>query len=271
MGERTCRLCGHQGTRTIRKLKKHTLQQCMQCRIIFLDPFPDDTETIYREDALNNAEYYDANRAHDLASFGRRLAIVRRVTQQARGRVLDYGCSTGNFMEAARSAGYSVVGKELNRESIKLCKKKGFSVNTGIKPGAYNIVHASDVIEHVRDINAFLRELRGLAKDNGIVVISTPDYENFFARHTQVKPREHLYYFTKATLAEALHKAGFDVLYIKNFSRKRSLDSLLCSATTEQRRVRYPLKLFRALRLGFIINPILSHLQDDILAIARKA
>ena len=267
-----CRMCRASGTQTIKRLPRHTLQRCRRCTIVFLDPFPtpEATRTLYKQDTLKNATYYEANRAEDLISFKKRLRIMRGVLGPRTGRLLDYGCSTGNFMEIAHAQGYTVIGSELYKVSTAICRRKGFTINKNIAKRSFDVIHASDIIEHVHDVKAYLAELRALLKPGGAVVISTPDFDNFIARKTQVKPLEHLYYFTKATLADTLRTAGFRVRYIKNFSRKRTLRSLVHSATSEQKAVGFLVNLFRMLHLDALINPILSNLQDDLLAIATK-
>ena len=40
------------------------------------------------------------------------------------GELLDIGCGTGNFLAAARDAGYSVTGIELDRNAARFAKER---------------------------------------------------------------------------------------------------------------------------------------------------
>ena len=254
--------------------KKWALLKCKECGVVFVDPFPlpEATTELYEKDVLNNSKYYDANRKDDLVSFDKRLKLVENFLppQEIGLSVLDYGCSTGNFMEAATSWGYKVDGIELNQNSAEICRKKGFKVNEKLRE-QYDLVHAGDVIEHVQNPAAFLGELNSKLKKNGLLIISTPNFEKWITRRTQVKPQEHLFYFTKETLRTFLKKHNFKVLYIDNCSRQRSISSLLFSSTSQKGTVKKVLNLLNTLLLNRPVDWIISNLNDDILAIARRS
>ena len=67
----------------------------------------------------------------------------------------------------------------------------------------------------------FVKELNSLLKTDGILILSTPDFDKWITRITQIKPEEHLFYFTKSTLRNLLEKESFEILYINNCKCRR--------------------------------------------------
>jgi SAM-dependent methyltransferase len=153
------------------------------------------------------------------------------------GRVLDVGCATGTFLEVARSRGFEGLGVELSPESLAWCRSRGLSVvpgpveQAGLPQRRFDIIHLGDVLEHLPDPAVTLRFLRGLLRDQGLIVISTPNFASLATRVFQIKPREHLFYFTARSLARLLEGTGFRPLSVTSFDRWREVGSLALSPT----------------------------------------
>ena len=267
-----CRICNSEKLKVIKRLAHHKLIECKTCGIIFLDPFPESNKVKkqYEKDDLRNSQYYESNRPYDIISFAKRWKIIEDVIKKRPKKILDYGCSTGNFIEASKIRGYKVQGKELNKRSIEICKSKGFDVSSKISARDFDLIHAGDLIEHVTDPREFLTEVTDYLKPKGHLVISTPDFGNIFAHKIQIKPAEHLYYFTRKSMKRLLEEKGYKVVYIKGFSRKRSIKNLVYSSTSKIGGAGTLLKLFNGLKVHHLIDPIISNMNDDMLVIAKK-
>ncbi|MBI4983233.1 class I SAM-dependent methyltransferase [Candidatus Woesearchaeota archaeon] len=285
----SCRICSNPQLEIIKSIRtpdtsnKFSVVRCLNCGIIYIDPFPtiNQTTELYEKNLLNNSQYYDLHHEEDLVSFNQRMDLLEKYSKELLEKypevlpekdqklLLDYGCSTGNFLEVALNRGYQAEGIELNKNSVEICKKKGQRVNN-LSQKEYDLVHAGDVIEHVHEPMDFLREIYSLLKKQGILILSTPDWGKWITRKTQVKPEEHLFYFTKKTLKAIVERSGFEILYLQNCSRRRSIHSLLLSSTSQNEKISAALKVLNLLHLGRSINFILSHLNDDLLLIARK-
>ncbi len=80
--------------------------------------------------------------------------------------VLDVGCGTGLNAGFLRDMGHTVVGTDLSPVAIEKLRKAGFEgyvcdVPDGLPfdAGTFDLVYASEVIEHVADTRGFLSEL----------------------------------------------------------------------------------------------------------------
>jgi SAM-dependent methyltransferase len=92
-----------------------------------------------------------------------------------------------------------------------------------------------DVIEHVPDPMADLREIHRVMREGGVLSLITPDAGSLVARllgsrwEEYRRVREHVYFFSKRTLTEMLHKCGFEVL------RTESADKVFYLGAAAQR------------------------------------
>jgi SAM-dependent methyltransferase len=140
---------------------------------------------------------------------------VRRLMQLMRGRILDFGCGSGALVAALRAAGKEAIGLELDRDIIK-ASLLGHAApyitfyDAGAVPFAddhFDCVTAFEVLEHIEDYQAALRELARLAP---VAILSVPDIGVLPLCHShQVVPwhlleSTHVNFFTEASLAAAL-------------------------------------------------------------------
>ena len=89
--------------------------------------------------------------------------------------VLDIGCNTGEFLDFAKDKGCHTYGVELSDDSIRILEKKNHIAKNNMDFGdiKFDLVVAFDLIEHLYDVNEFLRQSKSLLKPQGILVILT--------------------------------------------------------------------------------------------------
>jgi O-antigen biosynthesis protein len=147
------------------------------------------------------------------------------------GRVLDVGCSTGYLAERLQERGWTVVGLDMDERSAELARRFCSDVLVGdvetmelpFEPASFDAIVCGDVIEHLRDPQAFLARLRPLLRPGGRLVLSTPNIANWARRvgllfgrfrYTEwgILDRTHTYFFTRKTLRECLESAGYRIV-----------------------------------------------------------
>ena len=150
-------------------------------------------------------------------------------------KILDYGCGRG-WMAPFLSQFGRVTGIDFGPAGIELAKKhygnnadfflinlKNQSSELSRMEGQFDLVVCSEVIEHITDQPAFLKQLARLLKPNGYCVLTTPNglfwpaYKSraeFLTRLLRIpsylQPTEN--WLTPAALKDCVQKTGFSVL-----------------------------------------------------------
>ena len=84
--------------------------------------------------------------------------------------------------------------------------------------GSFDLVTLWDVIEHVPDPQALLREARAMLKPDGVLILETQNIDSGFARllgkrWQHFKHEEHLFHFSPRTIGPLLAQAGFELVH----------------------------------------------------------
>ena len=172
-----------------------------------------------------STSYFGKVEAKLRRSRGRVRAIRKLVPS---GRFLDVGSSGGFMSQAAREAGFDVVGIEPDAHSVAYARAhypgprylegtmESVSPADVLGDGpAFDVAYASEVIEHAPDIAGFLGAIAGLVRPGGILYLTTPDLGHWrrgpVERWEAFCPPAHLHWFTVMSLGIALERAGLRI------------------------------------------------------------
>lgn len=139
---------------------------------------------------------------------------------QPGARLVDIGCGSGAFVKRAGSLGYAAEGLEFDDNAVRAAEAAGLNVRQGLLPDTgldsetYDVVTLSQVIEHLHDPLAALREIGRILKPGGWFWVATPNMSaTGHARYGQhwrgLEPPRHLVLFSPEALSLALEKTGF--------------------------------------------------------------
>ncbi len=96
--------------------------------------------------------------------------------------ILDIGCGGGLVCEELAKTGANVTGIDADKNAINIAKQhaKQSNLNITYKHGdaadlneKFDVVIALEIIEHVKDINAFIKICAERLNDDGLLIIST--------------------------------------------------------------------------------------------------
>lgn len=162
-----------------------------------------------------------------LSSTGSHMQIVQTIPPEA--FVLDLGCSQGLLARPLRERNVRVIGVDSGpgeqlAEELEQYFQRDLEEPLEIPFGrVFDAVVVSDVIEHVRNRPLLLRSVRRYLKEDGRLVISTPNIALWFYRLSllvgrfEYGPRgvldeTHVHLFTRATFRREVERAGFRVV-----------------------------------------------------------
>jgi len=129
--------------------------------------------------------------------------------------ILDVGCGAGNMIHHLGDYGH-VRGIEVDARPVKIAQSRGYDVQqvdaTRGMPFAdatFDLVTALDVVEHVDDDGAMLREARRVLKPNGRLLITTPAFQWLWSYNDELNAHKRRY--TARELNRRLEQAGLRV------------------------------------------------------------
>jgi len=243
-----------------------SIQKCDVCGFKFTNPRPDENEAgrYYQSEEYISHGAKRVNFISQIYKLARMFSIRGKYKivceHSQRGKILDIGCGTGEFLNYCKSKGFDVSGVEPNGKASVYAqtvngipvKNKLTEYNTG--QHSFDCITMWHVLEHVHDLNETLEMVNNLLSARGVFIVAVPNsnswdaqkYGKFWAAYDV--PR-HLYHFNDTTLYQLLLNHGFEI-------RKRipqKLDAYYVSMLSEKYsagRNRY----FKALIMGFWSN-----------------
>ena len=157
-----------------------------------------------------------AMRAARLEQLG---GFVQRFSLEGK-RVLEVGCGRGHMLPILSAVGAHPTGLEAGALALAEARGTGFPVLEGYPAPGLEVAGAPfdafvclNFLEHAPDPRAFLASIRSQLATGAVGLVEVPSFDrDLSAGRFYDLVRDHLNYFTLATLARALELSGFDVL-----------------------------------------------------------
>jgi SAM-dependent methyltransferase len=142
------------------------------------------------------------------------------------GELLDIGCGTGNFLAAARDAGYRVTGIELDGNAARFAKERlGLERVLPLTIAEFALQHVDqkfevvtffEVLEHQAAPREFLQNVKSCLKTRGVIGLSVPNRERWMTGPDVLDyPPNHFLRWNIQSLTKFLEAQGFEILSIR--------------------------------------------------------
>jgi len=186
----------------------------------------EDGETSYAEDDYFTRKNQYVNRWSEFCAMFESL-LDKVVGFKREGKLLDVGAGVGTLLSVAARRGFAVKGVEVSRWAAAFAReKKGLDILTGsledacLEMEAFDVVVINHVLEHVDEPRALMAEVHRILKNDGLLVIGVPNIGSIMAglqsgKWPSLRPEEHIWHFTPATIKRLVTEAGFTELYFE--------------------------------------------------------
>ncbi|GHV67906.1 hypothetical protein AGMMS49928_06040 [Spirochaetia bacterium] len=166
--------------------------------------------------------------------------ILNRIILPPIKTILDIGCGNGSLAKYLTGAGFTVTGIDPSESGIKNARailplNKFYCIGVyddpqKIEETNFDVVIATEVIEHLFYPRELLRFARIKLKKNGFLLLSTP-YHGYIknlvlsltgkwdSHHTPLWDGGHIKFWSRNTLSRLLNEEGFEVEHFIGYGR----------------------------------------------------
>ncbi|MFH1258742.1 MAG: class I SAM-dependent methyltransferase [Elusimicrobiota bacterium] len=196
------------------------VMKCNQCGLVCLNPYPE-----------NLIKYYDAYHKSFLEKdifllpwlLPDRIKKIKKI--KTPGKILDIGCGVGIFLLDMQKEGWDVYGCDIYPDSCNIAKNMNGLKNIynedvlslNLSENYFDVITLWHVLEHLTKPQDTLKKINKLLKDDGILIIESPDFSSIQSKFFKSKwfplelPR-HIYQFSPNTVKKLLNSVNFEIL-----------------------------------------------------------
>ncbi len=222
------------------------ITKCDKCSFLFTNPRPgrNDLGKYYKSEEYISHSNKSNNLTNTLYKIARHFTLIQKVkfinklTEDK--TIFDYGCGTGEFLNACNKNGWKIFGLEpddfARTQATDLTKSNIIDKIERLQSiENVSLITLWHVLEHIPELNTTFEILKSKLSNKGKFLIAVPNYKSYDAKLYNEHwaafdvPR-HLYHFSQETMKKFLGKHGLKIYSIKPMK----LDSFYVSLLSEK-------------------------------------
>ncbi|MEY4432014.1 MAG: hypothetical protein RLZZ44_144 [Bacteroidota bacterium] len=142
--------------------------------------------------------------------------------QPSKGRILDIGAGTGEFLSVAQLNGWQTTGVEPSNKAKQIAINKGVSfveALSQLEDRSFDVITMWHVLEHVPDLDHQIKELKRLLKPTGSLIIAVPNFKSFDAQYygkfwAAYDVPIHFWHFSKIAIQKLFQREQMELVKI---------------------------------------------------------
>lgn len=209
--------------------------ECEQCGFKHAIPIPTQEElhAAYRHEYYSKEKPLYLERAQeDLdwwnAVYSNRYDIFEQHLSLNSHRILDVGSGPGFFLLHGKERGWQTLGIEPSKQAASHSRKLGLDIvedflteQTASNLGTFDVIHMSEVLEHIPDPTTMLHIAYNLLNPGGLLCVVVPNDYNPFQEALRkscgyqpwwVIPPYHINYFNFDSISRFMAANGFEII-----------------------------------------------------------
>ncbi len=198
-------------------LKRYRTVMCNCCGHVYSNPRLENMYQYYKDVVDNN---YLENEHLRIQTAKKIIKTIQAFAPK--GKLLDIGCSTGDFLSVAKDF-YEAEGIELSHWAFEITQRRGLRVHIKYlsemaqSGKLFDVVTLWGVVEHLENPAGEIRHINRLSNMGGIVCLWTGDTDSIFFRVMRKKwwylMGQHIQLFSKKSLDRLMRDNGFEPAY----------------------------------------------------------
>ena len=144
-----------------------------------------------------------------------RMMKYHNLLEDGKARVLDIGCGTGLILEEITDQTFA-IGMDFSMKALGFCQKRnlkhlvrGDVSNLPIASGGLELVLALDLLEHIEDDGALMKEIHRILKPGGYLLATVPAHPSLWSGHDEAL--HHFRRYTKQTFSRLVRESRFSI------------------------------------------------------------
>ncbi|OPH57488.1 hypothetical protein BC351_02880 [Paenibacillus ferrarius] len=229
----SCPICEEAESKLYYRYPRFNLMKCSGCEVIYresLESVQHDQliRDIYDENWVAMRDRYAVNTLREHASFN---TMLLDMFVQKKGKLLEIGSGTGEFLWLAREAGWEVTGVEPSAVACEYANHRyGLALHNEIwhesifeQGESFDAIVFWHVLEHIPNPKSFLKQVKRLLKPEGRVLFSLPNLHSLTnailgTASPILVEEDHLCHYAKEHIEQLMSLNGYDIISL--FSRE---------------------------------------------------
>ena len=208
----------------LRNPPQYRIVKCLKCGLVYSNPVlaPEVVEDLYRAASSVVSQYYALETDNVNRAYSRFLRRALKLNP-SKERILDIGCGSGFFLQLCLKEGFnevygvepSVAAFEQVPQNLTDRIRNDVFRHSDFTENSFDIISFFHVLDHIVDLNAFLKGVWKCLKKGGIVLAVTHNIDSWLSAITGESwdpiNMAHTTFFNKETLRTIFTKNGFSV------------------------------------------------------------
>lgn len=234
----TCPACASAGITNVLQVKDYTVSgevftiaECGTCTLRFTQDVPaiDAIAPYYKSEnyiSHTNISRGFINRLYHgvrKRTIRAKRKLLQKVTGKTTGKLLDLGSGTGAFVHEMKGHQWETTGLEPDAGARKVAQQLyGVELSATTRffelpHGYFDAITLWHVLEHVHDLDGYIRQLKTILHANGKIFIAVPNYTSgdaatYKAHWAAYDVPRHLYHFSPLAMQLLMEKHGLKII-----------------------------------------------------------